>query len=113
MAIWPVGSLSDDFIEGVAYRPLARVTGGIFPKEIEPTTRHEYQGGEQPGHLRFFRCDLQGEGEIRLQGGKRYAFMLGFEALAKDQGLVLGIDSGIIRKLEPASSHRRKGILKN
>lgn len=90
----------DDFVEGIEYIPLQRVSGGIFPETIPPTTHHAFrkdQDGnrlpEQDGHLRFFRIKMTGDDVWKLEGGKRYAFMIGFEDAGKDQGLALAIDS--------------------
>jgi len=77
---------TDDFIDGITYKPLALVRGGQFP-DIPPTSSEE--GGE-PGHLRYMRWDLEGEAELILEGGKRYAFIVGFVTNGPEKGFTLG-----------------------
>ncbi len=97
---------ADDYIQGVAYRPIARVSGGRFPA-IEPTDADAELSpegeflGEQPGHLRFFRIDLTGDDELVLRGGRRYAFLLGFESPGPGRGLGIANTWNIYLK-EPA-----------
>jgi hypothetical protein len=62
----------DDFIEGITFTSVAVAHGGLFP-DIPPT----YPTGDE-GKLVYIRCDLTGQDEIRLEDGKRYAFMVGF-----------------------------------
>ncbi len=76
---------TDDFLEGIVYKPIAIVRGGTFP-DFEPTT----QNGGQAGHLRYMRWDLKDEAEITLAGGKRYAFMVGFTQDGPKRGFSLG-----------------------
>ena len=97
---------ADDFVEGAVYVPLRRVTGGVFPP-VKPTTQSAYATGsgqphgEQAGHLHFLRFKLTGEDQLLLQGGKRYAFMVGFEEPGAARGLGLAVDSAVHLK-EPA-----------
>ncbi|QDV65172.1 hypothetical protein [Crateriforma conspicua] len=92
---------ADDFIEGVTYRPIRRVTGGVFPTSIPPTTRYAYRRspgepfGIQDGHLRYVRFDLTDEDEITLQSGRRYAFMVGFEHPGVDRGLGIAVTTKV------------------
>ena len=79
---------TDDFLEGIEYRSMAVVKGGIFP-DIEPTS----QSGGQPGHLRYMRWDVPNEAQIVFEGGKRYAFMVGFERGGPGHGFTLGNDN--------------------
>ncbi|WP_420458434.1 endo-1,4-beta-xylanase [Neolewinella sp.] len=80
---------TDDYLEGVTYTPIAIVRGGIFP-DLPPTT----QNGGEPGHLRYLRWNLEGDGELTLAGGKRYAFMVGFTSSGPRKGFSLGNDNG-------------------
>ena len=96
----------DDYIEGAEYVVIHRSTGGIFPN-IPPTTQPGHPKstpvpyGEQEGHLRYLRCDFEGDSEIILEGGKRYAFMIGFTEPGKDRGVAFAIDTEVHTK-EPA-----------
>jgi hypothetical protein len=76
---------TDDYLDGITYKSIALVQGGVFP-DIEPTN----QNGGQPGHLHFIRWDLQDEAEIVLEGGKRYAFMVGFSENGPQFGFSMG-----------------------
>jgi len=79
---------TDDFLDGITYETLAIIKGGIFP-DIPPTTQN---GGEE-GHLRYIRWDLQGDAELTLEGGKRYAFMVGFSSNGPQKGFSIGNDN--------------------
>ncbi|MBN2012795.1 hypothetical protein JW960_25925 [candidate division KSB1 bacterium] len=89
----------DDFVEGVEYVPLKRSENGIFPESIPPTTHHAFRTRdgkilpEQEGHLRYFRLKLTGNDVWVLEGGKRYAFILGFAEAGKNRGVALAVDS--------------------
>ena len=93
----------DDFIEGVDYIFLKRISGGIFPAAT-PTTQYVYQRGEdepygeQEGHLRYFSFDFPDNFEVRLEGGKRYAFMVGFAEAGKDRGIAWSISTEVHTK---------------
>jgi len=93
----------DDFIEGVEYIFMQKVTAGVFP-EVTPTTQYVYQRseneshGEQEGHLRYFRFDFPEGQDISLEGGKRYAFMVGFEEAGKDRGIAWSISTEVHTK---------------
>ena len=76
---------ADDFLDGITYRNLLVAGGGRFP-ELPATTGT----GGQPGHLRYLRWDLLGDGELTLPGGRRYAFLVGFSTPAPRQGFTLG-----------------------
>lgn len=76
---------TDDYLDGIEYRSIAVVTGGTFP-DIEPTS----QDGGQPGHLRYVRWDVPQESNIIFEGGKRYAFMVGFTKGGPGQGFTVG-----------------------
>ncbi len=75
---------ADDVVTGVRYEPLLTAEGGTFPA-ITPTTT---TGGEA-GHLRYLRFDLQSAGELVLEPGARYAFLVGFTAPGADRGFTL------------------------
>lgn len=93
----------DDFIEGVEYIFLKKISGGIFP-EVGPTTQYVYKRsddepfGEQDGHLRYFRFDFHDQSEVLLESGKRYAFMVGFERPGKDRGIAWSISTEVHTK---------------
>jgi hypothetical protein len=94
---------ADDFVEGAEYVFLRSFTGGVFPK-IEPTTQYVYDNkngkpyGEQPGHLRYFRCDFDNDTLLELKAGKKYAFMIGFLHPGVDLGLALAISTKVHTK---------------
>lgn len=72
----------DDFIEGVRYRSVRVARGGVFPS-IPPTCDAQLKPAkDQSGRLCAMRWDLTGEDELELKAGRRYAFMVGFEAPA-------------------------------
>ncbi len=102
---------ADDFVQGVEYVPVARITGGVFPPGAPPTTQYAYRHrsgepfGVQPGHLRYFRFDLTGDDEIVLRGGKRYVFMVGFDEPGRDRGLGIAITTKV-HKLDAAEFDR-------
>lgn len=93
----------DDFIEGEKYMFKYITSGGIFPR-LPPTTQTAYKKndqesyGEQEGHLRFFRFDLPESPPLTLQGGKRYAFMVGFTYPGKDRGIAWSISTEVHTK---------------
>lgn len=94
---------ADDFIEGDTYTFLYQFTGGIFP-DIPPTDQYVYDGGkhqeygEQEGHLHYFRCDFDDDSKVILEGGKTYAFMIGFVEPGDSRGIALAIDSEVHTK---------------
>ena len=88
---------TDDYLEGVSYEPIAIVRGGIFP-DLPPTTAN----GGQPGHLRYLRWDLRGDAELLLEGGKRYAFTVGFTSNGPRKGFSLGNDNQAASGAAPA-----------
>ncbi len=63
---------------------LLTAEGGTFP-DIEPTNAN----GGQAGHLRYLRFDLRDAGELVLEPGARYAFLVGFTALGPDRGFTV------------------------
>jgi len=79
----------DDYLLGVEYRPMMVVTGGVFP-ELPPT--RDFQGepnGTSAGCMVYLRWSLKGEAQLRLEAGKRYAFMVGFEEPGRERGFTL------------------------
>ena len=88
---------TDDYLDGVTYTPIAIARGGIFP-DLPATT----QNGGQPGHLRYLRWDLEGEAELTLPGGKRYAFIVGFTSDGPNKGFSLGNDNQAADPAAPA-----------
>jgi GH35 family endo-1,4-beta-xylanase len=96
---------TDDFLEGLTYLPLAILRGGEFPN-IPPTT----QNGGQEGHLHYLRWDLIGEGELTLDGGKRYAFMVGFEEAGPRYGFSLGNNNRAASSAAPALAVDANGM---
>lgn len=97
----------DDFIEGDAYVFLHRFSGGIFPK-VEPTTQpaHPISSndpfGEQDGHLRYIKFDFQDTDAPIFEGGKRYAFLVGFTNPSKERGIAWSISTEVHAK-KPAA----------
>lgn len=93
---------ADDFIEGVQYTPIQRITGGTFP-DVPPTTQSTYQQnetdpfGEQEGHLRFIRFDF-GDQTVTLETGRQYAWMVGFDEPCNDCGIALANVSHVAEK---------------
>lgn len=79
---------ADDYLEGIRFRTIKVIRGGIFPT-IAATTRQ----GDEAGHLRYIRWDLQEGAELVLEGGKRYAFLVGFTEDGPDKGFSLGNDN--------------------
>ncbi len=106
---------ADDYLEGANYVFLHRSIGGVFP-DVQPTTQLVYDNGkglpfgEQEGHLRYFRCDFMNSSELTLNGGKRYAFMIGFAEPGKDRGLALAIDSEVHTKETAAFVRDARGL---
>ena len=94
---------ADDYIEGVQYIPIHQSTGGVFP-ETSPTTQYVYEHkeghpfGEQEGHLRYYKFDFLKNSELYLEGGKTYAFIVGFTEPGNARGLALAIDSEVHTK---------------
>ncbi len=86
---------TDDYLEGVSYQTLGIYTGGVFPN-FEPTS----QNGGQPGHLRYMRWDLKAA-KVTLQGGKRYAFMVGFATNGPGKGFSLGNNNQAASSADP------------
>ncbi|WP_194768591.1 hypothetical protein [Tamlana sp. I1] len=95
----------DDFIEGDKYIVLHKMVAGICPN-IPATTQTAYPRdnkpfGEQEGHLRYLKFDFFNDAEITLEGGKRYAFIVGFTTPGKDRGIAWSISTTVHTK-EPA-----------
>lgn len=82
---------ADDYIEGIEYRPIKVVTGGTFPT-IPPTFEGEQEVNGDEGKLVFMRWKLRNP--MQFQGGKRYAFMVGFEEVGKELGFTLANING-------------------
>lgn len=107
----------DDFIEGDEYVFLHIAHGGIFP-EVEHTTQTAYKTnsnkpyGEQPGHLRYFRFDFLDKSELVLEGGKRYAFMVGFTKPGKDRGIAWSISTKVHTKEAAEFVRDENGLIK-
>lgn len=108
----------DDYIEGDRYDFLYRTTGGIFP-EIAATTQTAYQRsnhdgpyGEQEGHLRYIRFNLPDKPELIFEGGKRYAFMVGFTDAGKDRGIAWSISTEVHTKEAAEFVHDENGKIR-
>ncbi len=107
----------DDFIEGDEYFFIHRSNGGIFPK-VEHTTQTVYKRGadipfgEQEGHLRYFRFELEGDSELMLKGGKRYAFMIGFTNPGKDRGIAWSISTKVHTKEAAEFVRDENGVIR-
>jgi hypothetical protein len=79
----------DDFIEGVTYKSIRVVKGGVFP-DIPPTR----DAGGQPvngdaGRFHYMRWAFTGDDRLTFEAGKRYAFMVGFEEPGRNRGFTL------------------------
>ncbi len=70
----------DDFVAGVAYRPLRVVSGGRLPNLAE--------GGD--GKLTYMRWTFKGGDPLCFQKGRRYVFMVGFVKGAPERNFTLG-----------------------
>lgn len=80
----------DDYIEGVEYRSIHIVPGGIFP-DLPPTRdKSGNPTGNNTGELHYFRLDLTGADELSFRAGKRYAFMLGLVDPGPERAFTLG-----------------------
>jgi len=107
----------DDFIEGVEYIFLTKISGGIFPKST-PTTQYVYQRsenepyGEQEGHLRYFRFDFPAQPELLFESGKRYTFMVGFTHPGKDRGIAWSISTEVHTKEAAEFVHDENGKIR-
>lgn len=79
----------DDFIEGVEYRSIRIVKGGVFPA-IPATKNVEGKPvNGDAGKLHYMRWDLTGADELKFEAGRRYAFMIGFEEPGDQRGFTL------------------------
>lgn len=83
---WTKNHRADDYVEGITYKPIHLASGGVFP-DIPLT-----QDGGTRGNNIYMRWDLTGEDEIRLNAGKRYAFMIGFENAGPDRNFTLRVN---------------------
>lgn len=106
----------DDFIEGDQYIFLHMASGGVFP-EIPHTTQPVYArpgrpNGEQEGHLRYIRFDLQGDSELTLKAGKQYAFMVGFSEPGKDRAIAWSIRTEVHTKEKAAFVTDENGLVR-
>lgn len=85
---------ADDVVEGVRFRPLRVFSGGPLPNWAPTTQPEQDQGsgaafGEQAGHLRYFRVALPAGAGLRLKGGRRFAFVVGFAEPGARRGIGL------------------------
>jgi hypothetical protein len=79
----------DDFIEGVEYKPIRVVKGGVFPN-IPPTKDFDDNAvNGDAGKLHYMRWNLKGEDQMKFEAGKRYAFVIGFEEPGRHRGFTL------------------------
>lgn len=69
----------DDFVEGVAYKPLRVVTGGVLPN----------LAAQSEGKLTYMKWAFSGSKPLRFEQGKRYAFMIGFADPAPQRNFTL------------------------
>ncbi|MFN7140368.1 MAG: hypothetical protein ACK4UN_13610 [Limisphaerales bacterium] len=77
----------DDFLEGVHYRKLHLVKGGVFPNI--PVTRFANGQTNDAGKLVYMRWDLTGRDQLRFQKVRTYAFVVGFETPGKERCFTL------------------------
>ncbi len=73
----------DDFVTGVTYRSLRVAGGGVMPD----------LAGDGDGRLVYFRLDLTGDDELKLDAGRRYAFMVGIEKPGPNRNFTLANDN--------------------
>ena len=79
----------DDLLRGVDYQPVVVVRGGLFP-DLPPTRNAANEPtGDATGKLVYLRWRLTGSARPRFVGGKRYAFMFGFEEPAQGRAFTL------------------------
>ncbi|MBA4150843.1 MAG: hypothetical protein H0X66_22250 [Verrucomicrobia bacterium] len=108
----------DDFLEGVGYKSLRIVKGGVFPQV--PVTRTANMETNDAGKMVYLRWDLTGSDEMKFESGKRYAFVIGFETPGKQRGFTLaninraGVDAPLTLTTEfdfyhPGWGLRREG----
>lgn len=71
----------DDYVDGVTYVPLLIATGGQFP--IMDVT----SSSNTKGKMRYMRWDITNN--MKLIGGKRYCFLVGFENPVFDCSMAL------------------------
>ncbi len=82
----------DDFLEGVAYRPLRVVKGGRLP---DLTTNGD-------GRLTYMKWAFTGPDALRFERGKRYAFMVGFVEAGPERNFALANHNDAGSPLPPA-----------
>lgn len=78
----------DDFMEGVTYKSIKVVTGGVFP-DITPTRDENNKPTGDDGKLHYMRWQFTGDDRLTFEAGKRYAFMVGFEEPGRNRGFTL------------------------
>lgn len=78
----------DDFLEGVSYRPLRLIAGGEFP-DVAPSRGAAGDAGEQASKLLYLRWAFTGGDRLTLEGGKRYAFLVGFVEPGRQRSFTL------------------------
>lgn len=82
-------SRCDDYVVGDTYTPVHRSTPAPFPA-IPATTHDGYLSeNRQPGHLRYFQFQFAEQDQVTLQGGRQYAFLVGFESPGTRAGVGL------------------------
>ncbi|MBC8032940.1 MAG: hypothetical protein H7Y03_02260 [Chitinophagaceae bacterium] len=77
----------DDYIEGVEYKTLQVVKGGVFPK-MPITFKGDSAVNSDEGRLRFMRWKIAGP-PLAFQQNHRYAFIIGFEEPGNGFGFTL------------------------
>jgi len=96
----------DDYIEGVRYRSIHLVQGGIFP-DLPPTRDKAGEPtGDSTGKLHYLRFDLTDTDELLFRAGKRYAFMVGFDQPGVERALTLGNYNAASVNAEPSLTDR-------
>lgn len=79
----------DDFFEGVMYKSIRVVKGGVFPA-IPPTKdAADKPANGDAGKFHYMRWAFTGDDRLTFEAGKRYAFMVGFEEPGKNRGFTL------------------------
>ncbi len=86
----------DDFIRGVTYAPLFVASGGAMPDLSR-------SGG---GKLVYLKWDLAGGAERWLEGGERYAFMVGISEPGPSRGFTLANRNNAASTAPPSLTDR-------
>ncbi|MBA4062116.1 MAG: hypothetical protein C0501_00090 [Isosphaera sp.] len=79
----------DDFLEGVTYKSLRVVKGGVFPKVPPTRDADDKPTAGDAGKFHYLRWALTGDDRLTFEAGRRYAFVVGFEEPGRNRGFTL------------------------